>query len=397
MWFVLALSRLLNLSEEKPFGTVKKIKIISNIICDDYSPEADDEIEQHITIDSDGHVWFSAYIFEKRNDGKYKKSRMNNFKIKSTAAEEIISAVSSYFSVDFLQVFRTNTGMWKIEIINDEGRVYKTEGSIYPDFENQGIEISNLIRRNLKIPNLYLLDRDCEPDIIEKVIIDYHRVTKINVKQPFNNFKGFFNWEYTEKLVIDRETKSIEHIQNIGTGCTVSKRYTSESGIDDLLDDLDIDCLLEKNDEKPSEITGIPLEKRNYTLTVALKKGGEKKISGIYDKKGLPDNWEEFMENVFDFISFYGCGEILNPAVYEKEYRNIILCSVKFKEGNKSYYYISEDEEISVGDFVVVPVGSDKYETVAEVVKVECFPEEKVPFPVERIKKIIRKYEKKNL
>lgn len=38
-------------------------------------------------------------------------------------------------------------------------------------------------------------------------------------------------WDYTEQLIIDRETETLEHIQNIGTGCKVSRKYEIEGGI----------------------------------------------------------------------------------------------------------------------------------------------------------------------
>lgn len=57
----------------------------------------------------------------------------------------------------------------------------------------------------------------------------------------------------------------------------------------------------------------------------------------------------------------------------------------------KSYYYIADDDSIEVGDYVVVPVGKDNHQSVAEVVKVEFFAEEDVPLPIEKTKHIIRK------
>ena len=64
---------------------------------------------------------------------------------------------------------------------------------------------------------------------------------------------------------------------------------------------------------------------------------------------------------------------------------------MKFGSGYKSYYYIADDDSIEVGDYVVVPVGNDHHRSVAEVVKVEFFAEEDVPFPIEKTKHIIRK------
>lgn len=87
-------------------------------------------------------------------------------------------------------------------------------------------------------------------------------------------------------------------------------------------------------------------------------------------------------------------GEILDPAVYEKVKRrrtDYIYCSVEFDEGYKSYYYIADENNISVGDYVIVPVGKDNHHSTAGVVKVEHFAEENVPLPLDRTKHIIRK------
>ena len=100
------------------------------------------------------------------------------------------------------------------------------------------------------------------------------------------------------------------------------------------------------------------------------------------------------MESVFDFITFYGWGEIMNPAVYGKVRRcgnDIIYCSVTFDEGYKSYYYIADDDSIEVGDYVIVPAGKDNHEATVEVVKKEYFAADEVPLPMEKTKHIIRK------
>lgn len=61
-----------------------------------------------------------------------------------------------------------------------------------------------------------------------------------------------------------------------------------------------------------------------------------------------------------------------------------IYCSVVFDEGQKSYYYLTEDDSIEVGDFVLVPVGKDNHEAVVEVVNIEYFSEENIPLPIEK-------------
>ncbi|HOJ12192.1 MAG TPA: hypothetical protein PK733_16605 [Clostridiales bacterium] len=66
-----------------------------------------------------------------------------------------------------------------------------------------------------------------------------------------------------------------------------------------------------------------------------------------------------------------------------------MFCSVEFTEGGKSYYYISDDDTIEVGDLVIVPVGKDEHTATVEVVNIEYFSEEKAPFPIEKAKHII--------
>ena len=123
-------------------------------------------------------------------------------------------------------------------------------------------------------------------------------------------------------------------------------------------------------------------------------KGPQRILRGTHDKKALPKAWGDFIDSIWQFMRFYGMGEILDPAVYGKvkrRNRDYIYCSVEFDEGYKSYYYLSDEDDISVGDYVIVPVGKDNHHSVAEVVNVEYFAEEDVPLSLDRTKHIIRK------
>lgn len=44
-------------------------------------------------------------------------------------------------------------------------------------------------------------------------------------------------------MVIDSDHDTIEHIQNIGTGCSVTRTYKVEDGVRSLLEDLDVNTL----------------------------------------------------------------------------------------------------------------------------------------------------------
>ena len=396
-WFVLALSRLALLSGENPFifqGTLKKMRIVSNNICYGPMPEPDEEVEQHLTINNEGRIWFSGYNFGCGGE-RYEKARSKNFKIDKSAADKLFGAIAAYFSNEYTEIFATDIGDWVMELTNTEGVTYKFRGSLCADFDYEGTDLSDLVRDTVGMDDLYVFDGNYKPDVITKITLDYHRFTKIEPRhKPEDADWKFVTWDYTEHLIIDRDPETLEHIQNIGTGCKVSRKYEIEGGIESLLENFDAEELFSHIEGNPDDVIDTPNEAKDYTITIEYKKNPSRTISGSYDKNGLPDDFADFAETVFDFIRFYGLGEILDPSVYGKAKRRkseYIFCSVTFDEGYKSYYYLTDDDSIEIGDFVLVPAGKDNHEAVVEVVNIEYFDEENVPLPVEKTKRIIRK------
>lgn len=395
-WFILALSRLSMLTGENPFiftGSPQKIRIVSNGICYGPCPKPEDIVEQHITVTSDGQARYSGYVFGD-GYGEYEKAQTKNFKIAKETAQNILDKVATYFSNEYDEIYATDIGSWEMEITNTEGKAYKFRGSLCANFEVDGIDLSDLIRDSLEIDDLYVFDGRFKPDTIDKIIVDYHRVTKIKAKQTLNEKNEFVTWDYTEQLIIDRETESIEYIQNIGTGCTVSHKYNVQDGIERLLDDLDTDYLFGYIEGNPFDIMDTPNETKEYAITIDFKKKPQRIIKGTFDKNGLPDDFPDFAETIFSFMRFYGFGEILDPSIYQKIRRRngeYIYCSVTFDEGSKSYYYIADNDGFNIGDYVIVPVGKDIHTAIAKIVNIEYFNEDDVPLPFDKTKHIIRK------
>lgn len=396
-WFIVALSRLALLTGENPFifeGIPKKIRIVSNGMGYGPCPEPNDIVEQHITIKSDGQAWFSAFEFGD-GLGKYEKAQTKNYKMEMAVAENVLNNVAIYFSNEYDEIFATDIGNWEMEITNTAGKTYKFRGSLCADFEVDGIDLSDLIRDALSMQDLYVFDGNNKPDVINRIVLDYHRLTKIKTKEvPEDAAWEFVSWDYTEQLILDRQTETLEHIQNIGTRCKVSRKYEIEGGIESLLDDFDADVLFGNIVGNPEDVAETPNEFKDYTVTIDYKKNPQKVITGTFDKNGLPDDFEEFADTVFGFMRFYGLGEILDPSVYGKVKRrttDYIFCSVTFDEGYKSYYYLTEDDGIEVNDFVIVPAGKDNHEAIVKVVNIEYFNDDNVPLPIDKIKHIIRK------
>lgn len=82
----------------------------------------------------------------------------------------------------------------------------------------------------------------------------------------------FSAWDYTEHLFIDRETETLEHIQNIGTGCKVSRKYEIEGGIESLLENFDAEELFSHIEGDPDDVIDTPNETKDYTITIEYRK-----------------------------------------------------------------------------------------------------------------------------
>lgn len=396
-WFILALTRLAVLSGDNPFifqGTLEKVRILSNNIRYGPMPKPDEEVEQHLTINSEGRVRFSGYNFG-TGGGRYESARRRNFKIEKAATNKLFDAIAAYFGNAHTEVFAADSGDWVMELTNTEGVTYKFRGSLCDHLDCKGTDLSDLVRDTVGMDDLYVFDGNSEPDVITKITLDYRRVTKITPhKKPEGADWESVTWDYTERLVIGRETETLEHIQNVGTRCIISHKYEVEGGIESLLENFDAEDLFSHIEGNPHDVLDTPNETKDYTITIEYRKKPSRIITGSYDKNGLPEDFSDFAEAVFDFMGFYGFGEMLLPSVYGKEKprkSEYIFCSVTFDEGCKSYYYLTKDDSVKIGDFVLVPVGKDKHEAVAKVVNMEYFSEENVPLPVEKTKRIICK------
>lgn len=202
-------------------------------------------------------------------------------------------------------------------------------------------------------------------------------------------------WDYNEKLIIDRSSETLEHIREIGSGCKVTNIYYVQEGIASFLDDMDIDVFSEV-EGNPPDVVDNPLESKEYTITVFTKHGGERMVTGTFDKNGLPTDWPDFINDIYEFMAFYGLGELFDERIYGKAKRrqsDYIFCNVEFEEGGRTYCYLADSDDYCEGDLVIVPAGPDNHEAVVRIDSIEYHPAEKAPFPIEKTKHIIRKYE----
>lgn len=398
-WFVAAFKRLGMLTEEdaaSPIvlqGNAKKIQIKSNNVSYGPPPEQDEEVEQRLTLSKDGRVWFSGYNVTYGLD-HYVRGRHIQFKLDKEKADIIFSAFSRFFSGEFEEVFATDIGSWEMTITNEEDREFSLSGSLCADYEIDGMDLSDLLREELGIENLFVFDGNDKPDEVNRITIDYNRHSQIKTGTPLNERIGHVMWDYSEHIMIDRTTEKLTYIQDVGSDCRVTREYQVKDGITDLLDSMDTDSFFDYNEGNPDDTIDNLDEEKSYVITVDFKKAPQRVIVGCFDKYGLPEDWPEFAEEILSFINFYGQGEALNPTNYGKSKRrngDYIFCSVTFEKNGKDYYYLADDDHYQVGDYVFVPSGTDGHMAIVRILEIEYFAENIMPYPVDKMKHIIRK------
>lgn len=222
----------------------------------------------------------------------------------------------------------------------------------------------------------------------DRLELYYHNIDEIditeNTKFQFKKVKV----ETKDSIVIDRTSQKITLYDTLGTGCKITREYYVEEGVHELLDECEEWFgKLQNSDANSDELPQYKLKITNHRGEVVSLKGG-------FNRRELPNCYAEFADRIAEFISFYGMyGSLLNPNNYNKGRKGeeYIFCSVSFSTGGKTYYYSTEDESISIGDRVIVPVGADDAEKTVIVENIEYFTEDDLPMPLHKVKSILCK------
>ena len=136
--------------------TIRKIQISSNVIGYGPMPESDTEIEQHLTINDKGQVWFSRYQFGD-GFGKYQLMKKDILQIAKEAAEEIMKTADDVLNAQD-DLFATDVGVWELTATDYSGKeTHKSGSMIYGDCVAIN-RLCRMIRSALERNDLFLLD-----------------------------------------------------------------------------------------------------------------------------------------------------------------------------------------------------------------------------------------------
>lgn len=250
-------------------------------------------------------------------------------------------------------------------------------GSLLGSLVVDGVELSECLRTELGLPELNALDGRGEPDHIQQL--------RASAEYAADQVT------YTEKLVITAATDQVSYQRMGSDGTKIKQEFVLPGQVAELLEslaetnDLQLVTGVEKIEEQPSYLTG------EMTLTYARR--APQHFNSLVE---LPEQWWEFVTTLHAALPLMSDGQLLNAQVGQDQVlltEGLMFCSVTFSENGRSYYYLSNDRTLQIGDWVLVPAGYDDHEVEVKIVDINYFPVDDPPRPVSQTKTIIGRIE----
>ncbi len=136
--------------------TIKKLQLISNSISYGPMPRPDKEVEQHLTINDRGQVWFSRYRFGDDME-RHPLIRKEYSRIPDEDAKEILKLSEAVINAKRV-TDETDTGYWELTVTDANGEIRRKDGSLIYSDSKAIQDLCRRIRTSLKDWDLFLLD-----------------------------------------------------------------------------------------------------------------------------------------------------------------------------------------------------------------------------------------------
>lgn len=317
--------------------------------------------------------------------------------ISSSDANDILTKVSNFFRKAYTEDFDKNKEHWELELVNSSGVSYLFRGNASDNLLLDNCSLSNYIRAHLNFDELLLFDDNPSEEPIDSIRVQYTR--NVFIEDKDNPDKGYFS-KYLEFLTVNSLSDTLDYVlitENTGQVQHKIKMDGMGDYVFGQFDSRTIFCLVDGN---PPDSIGDSNDTSNYTITIDFASGKQRVINGSFNKKALPRDWPKFASIISSALNFFNNPNILNPDYYMASIRGemeYIYCSLIFNNFDESCYYITNDEDIKIGQYVLAPAGPKNMPTLANVVNVEYFTADDAPIPVDKTKRIIRKVTKEEI
>ncbi len=388
--FVSIFNRLATICDEKNpafSGVVKEINLVVNLARRNSSTQKREEVEQKLVVNADRSFSFTERVLTENNGEWLEGSRGQKGKIPQGGVNALFDAVKKYFFGEERETLASNADSWTIVLQDEDGRQCHFSGAICRDSNSQILDLSDVFRRTLGIDSLYVFDSNERPDSIVWIETSYDLLEEDSISPRLH-----------ESISIDVASNSIKHTIQYGDSLSVVKEYRNPEAMERLVENLKgenpFGVVHPSSDDPDAPEVDAATPTQTYSFTAATCKGKRWNFSGAYDQLELPDEWAYFISQVEIFLTKCEKGEMLLESNYKSRPRRpgeFIYLSVVFGKSHKTYYYLTDDDKIKVGDFVLVTTGDEGKEEVVQVVAKEYFTRAKAPRTPETTKYVIKK------
>lgn len=360
---------------------------------------------QHLSINSYGHVKFSEFDKDLRNSKNTPISSEERGIGVDVANRLIYTVINVCFRLDELlsteeyssseYQYSNTDGSWEVKIYDNLGNAYSFQGFYSSLDDIIQYDPSEFMREELDMDNLLAFDGQANKDRIERITISVDRTLideDYDDDMKFSTFDGTI--EIHEKLSLDGKGMFIEYEHGIRGDFKSYRKVELGSIVKKYLNSLDVESFFMNFSDVSTKSKNTKNDSTFFRMELAYKFRDKRVISGSFDRKGLPTDWMDFSDWVSNILVDFSWGNIFSLDVMKKSAPDpgeVIYLSVRFKYSDYTYYYLTDDESIQVGDHVMVPVGSNNKEKEVVVDDVEYFKPEEVPYPLDRIKKVTSK------
>lgn len=339
------------------------------------------KLGQELTLSTDGHCQFRSMVFNET--GRYPIPGVTPEKI------ELPPDVALHLVGDALDIIVEEGPM-----VDDPGNATqfttvigsRGKATSFVDYQadpdGRIKRISMRIRDTLNMADLMVFDGNSREDSIDQLVIDYTAPD-----------------QHTEHLELSRKDDTVRYQNELRDGSSFTTEYHRPDAVAELLDrfdPLDFNAPIPDPDDEEEA----PTEEKHghFNCQLVRRQLGPKEIIGTYEQRYLPNVWFELIEEITDVITF-PAGDLLHPRLYQHRpsLDEVIYLDVTFTPDGRRYNYATTDNAIEVGDHVLVPAGSDNHEATVKVVGKHFYPKKQVPYPLDRVKEVIRRVDENEL
>lgn len=291
---------------------------------------------------------------------------------------DVFNAFDAYFTQSFEQSWAIDAGSWEVTLTNDKGNVFNYQGALGDSLVIELLDLSDLVRDALGIGKLLIFDGKSDHKILDYLEMDFQG------RRIFDNDESLHLVRH-ENSSLSRQDNSLNVLKVIGSDYEMQHQFHSKRLIRSLMNQFSREDLFAYFNAEPQDLVIPSQVSESFVLRWQFRGEDMQESLGRFDRYQLPTDWMDVAYYLYEAGMDDFNLACLNPFKIKRARRRpdqFIYCSVRFEHSHKTYYYLTEDDLIDVGDVVVVPVGKDFKLTLAMVEEIEYFEEDNVPFAI---------------